>query len=256
MVVLSEEMLRYTLVLLFSAALVSGKVLPPKLQRLHRNGRIVGGTETTIEDNPWQVSLQAFGMHCCGGCIISPDTIVTAAHCIDGLISLFYEVVSGTADLLGNGTKSKVKETIVHEGYDGLGNDVALIILKEPLTLSNTTQVVPLVDAEPAGGDTVTVTGWGNLHLYTVDVTIVDREECKADFADLEGANVDDTMICAGVPEGGKGSCVGDSGGPLTKDGQLVGIVSWSVGCGQVGYPGVYTNMVSVREWIRNQTGI
>jgi hypothetical protein len=45
------------------------------------------------------------------------------------LISLFYEVVSGTADLLGNGTKSKVKETIVHEGYDGLGNDVALIIV-------------------------------------------------------------------------------------------------------------------------------
>jgi trypsin len=48
----------------------------------------------------------------------------------------------------------------------------------------------------------------------------------------------------------------GDSGGPLTKDGQLVGIVSWGLGCGEVGYPGVYTNVASVREWIRDQTGI
>jgi trypsin len=262
---LPEEMLRYTLVLLFSAALVSGKVLPPKLQRLHPNGRIVGGTETTIEDNPWQVSLEAFGLHNCGGSIISPDTIVTAAHCIDGLISLFYEVVSGTADLLSNGTHSTVKQAIVHEGYDGLGNDVALIILNEPLTLSDTTQAVPLADAEPAAGDTVTVTGWGILNeddlispnqLYTVDVAIVDREECTADYADVEGGDVDDTMICAGVPEGGKDSCSGDSGGPLTKDGQLVGIVSWGLGCGEVGYPGVYTNVASVREWIRDQTGI
>jgi hypothetical protein len=43
--------------------------------------------------------------------------------------------------------------------------------------------------------------------LYTVDVTIVDREECTADYADVEGGDVDDTMICAGVPEGGKDSC-------------------------------------------------
>jgi secreted trypsin-like serine protease len=83
------------------------------------------------------------------------------------LISLFYEVVSGTADLLSNGTHSTVKQAIVHEGYDGLGNDVALIILNEPLTLSDTTQAVPLADAEPAAGDTVTVTGWGILNVST-----------------------------------------------------------------------------------------
>ena len=92
------------------------------------------------------MSLEAFGLHNCGGSIISADTILTAAHCIDGYldfvsilfslksfsraISVFYEVVSGTSDLLQNGTHSTIKQTIVHEGYDGLGHDAALVIVR------------------------------------------------------------------------------------------------------------------------------
>lgn len=45
-------------------------------------GRIVGGVTTTIEKHPWQVSVQFFGNHICGGSIIKPDVILTAAHCI------------------------------------------------------------------------------------------------------------------------------------------------------------------------------
>lgn len=82
------------------------------------------------------------------------------------------------------------------------------------------------------------------------------RDECTADYADVEGGYIDDTMICAGVPEGGKDACSGDSGGPLTKNGTLVGIVSLGLVCALSGYPGVYTNVASVREWIRNNTGI
>ncbi|XP_063930597.1 transmembrane protease serine 3-like [Zophobas morio] len=258
-------MLRYTVVFLVLVALVSGGTVPTKLKKQRPDGRIIGGTKATIEDNPWQVSLEAFGLHNCGGSIISADTILTAAHCIDGAISVFYEVVSGTADLLQNGTHSTIKQTIVHEGYDGLGHDAALVILNEPLTFGDTIQAVPLTDEDPVAGDTVKVTGWGVLSesdfftpndLYGVEVTIVDRSECAADYADVEGATVDDTMVCAGVPEGGKDACSGDSGGPLTKDGVLVGIVSWGVGCAEVGYPGVYTSVASVRQWIKDNSGI
>ncbi|KYB29321.1 serine protease P23 [Tribolium castaneum] len=226
------------ILLLFFAALVSGGS-PPRL-RFRPDGRIIGGDVATIEDNPWQVSLEAFGIHNCGGSIISPNTILTAAHCIDGVISLFYEVVSGTADLLQNTTRSKVKEAIVHENYDNLSHDVALIILAENLTFSDTTQAIPLGDEEPVAGDKVSVSGWGILNdgdiitpniLHSVNVTIVGREECATDYANVEGAHIDDTMVCAGVPEGGKDACSGDSGGPLTKNGILVGIVSWGLGC-------------------------
>nr|XP_015840677.1 PREDICTED: trypsin delta/gamma [Tribolium castaneum] len=260
--VIKTKMFRQIL-LLFFAALVSGGS-PPRL-RFRPDGRIIGGDVATIEDNPWQVSLEAFGIHNCGGSIISPNTILTAAHCIDGVISLFYEVVSGTADLLQNTTRSKVKEAIVHENYDNLSHDVALIILAENLTFSDTTQAIPLGDEEPVAGDKVSVSGWGILNdgdiitpniLHSVNVTIVGREECATDYANVEGAHIDDTMVCAGVPEGGKDACSGDSGGPLTKNGILVGIVSWGLGCALPGYPGVYTNVASVREWIRNNTGI
>lgn len=66
-------------------------------------------------------------------------------------------------------------------------------------------------------------------------------------------------MICAGVNEGEKDSCKGDSGGPLIdKNRKLVGIVSWGFVCGRSNNPGVYTNIAStsIRDYIFNMTGI
>lgn len=56
-----------------------GSVLKQKTTNL--DGRIVGGFEIDIKDVPWQVSLQTSGFHICGGSIISPKWILTAAHC-------------------------------------------------------------------------------------------------------------------------------------------------------------------------------
>lgn len=99
------------------------------MRKSRPDGRIVGGKAASIEDAPWQVSLSVFGFHNCGGSIIAPDTILTAAHCIDGLISFFYEVISGTSVLGQGGKSTAIARTIVNENYDGLGNDVALIIV-------------------------------------------------------------------------------------------------------------------------------
>ena len=59
-----------------------------------------------------------------------------------------------------------------------------------------------------------------------------------------------DSMICAGLPEGGKDSCQGDSGGPFVCGEDVSGIVSWGVGCARPGYPGVYTQTSYFVDWI------
>jgi trypsin len=63
-------------------------------------------------------------------------------------------------------------------------------------------------------------------------------------------------MICAAVPGGGKDACNGDSGGPLVVGGQLVGIVSWGLSCALADYPGVYSNVATLKSFITDQTGV
>ena len=78
--------------------------------------------------------------------------------------------------------------------------------------------------------------------LRAVELEIVDREACRNAYMPT---NITSRMVCAGVPEGGKGSCYGDSGGALvpTKSGKEVGIVSWAWGCAQKKFPTVFANV-------------
>merc|ERR1712243_316649 len=63
---------------------------------------------------------------------------------------------------------------------------------------------------------------------------------------------ITDSMICAGLDQGGKDSCQGDSGGPFMCGNQLSGVVSWGYGCAEAGYPGVYTQTSYFIDWINS----
>lgn len=91
--------------------------------------------------------------------------------------------------------------------------------------------------------------------LQEVDLLIVSNQECAQIH---ERFPILDTNLCAGVPEGGRGQCSGDSGGPLTLDnGWQVGIVSWSEKpCTTPPYPGVYTKVSHYVDWIKEVTGL
>jgi len=121
---------------------------------------------------------------------------------------------------------------------------------------------IPLPPAEPPAGAPATTLGWGTTTpggslspvLLAVNVTITDRAACNDAYANYGGITVN--MICAGVPEGGKDACQGDSGGPLVVGGALVGIVSWGVSCALADFPGVYSNVFTLKSFITEQTGV
>lgn len=83
--------------------------------------------------------------------------------------------------------------------------------------------------------------------LQKLFVPILEQSVCEIAFAHVL---ISSQMVCVGYLNGVSDACIGDSGGPLALDGKLFGIVSWGIGCAQVDYPGVYTYIPSVKDWI------
>ncbi|XP_062137430.1 hypodermin-A-like [Drosophila sulfurigaster albostrigata] len=230
------------------------------------NNRIVGGKYTQIEAIPWQVSLQILGRYHCGGVIYSKNTIITAAHCVHNndsklLDSEFFDVRVGSSISNNGGSVIKVAKITVHDHYININNkkaeyDIALLLLSSPLEMGPTVKAIPLAESVPNDGATVLVSGWGRTetepvakYLKSVYVNIVNREECARAY----NTEIIKATICAASPW--KGFCRGDSGGPLTYNGKLVGIVSFgpTKPCGNPSLPGVYTDVVELRKWIEEE---
>jgi len=233
---------------------------------------IVGGTDTTIAANPWQVSLQdSTGFHFCGGSIIDANWILTAQHCVNnggGGISAPAFVEAGSTTLTGSGQVRTVSEVYVYPGYvdTAQGKDVALLRLSSPLDLTGANaKAIPILTAADAtagyanAGVTSRVTGWGTLSsggsspdvLQTVDVGIVSNAAAQTAY---KRETITADQLAAASP--GKDSCQGDSGGPLTvlkgSTRVLAGVVSWGYGCADPAYPGMYARVSSFESWINS----
>eukprot|EP00092_Neocalanus_flemingeri_P022811 GFUD01024735.1.p2 GENE.GFUD01024735.1~~GFUD01024735.1.p2 ORF type:complete len:279 (+),score=84.57 GFUD01024735.1:77-913(+) len=236
-------------------------------------GRIVGGEEAVDGEFPWQVSLRSIGAlgatHFCGGSIIDKDWILTAAHCCANQTPLGMHVVAGGIKLNsfeGEEEPRNVEHIIGHPNYAAstITNDACLLKLKESLEWTEFVQPIalPAAGQMTEAGTECIVTGWGTLSeggfglpnvLHKVTVPVVSDEDCNKAYQS-GGASVADSMICAGLEQGGKDSCQGDSGGPFfcgeKGSEELIGIVSWGYGCARPGYPGVYTENSYFMDWI------
>ncbi|XP_058058016.1 trypsin-1-like [Anopheles bellator] len=227
---------------------------------------IVGGFAIDISDAPYQVSLQNRGSHNCGGSFLSSKWVLTAAHCTEGASASSLAVRYASSEHAKGGVLAQVARVVMHPKYDGgtIDHDFSLLELKEEVRFDDRAQPVDLPEQdEPVEDGTLCkVSGWGNTQnwnesterLRAATVPTVNQKECEEAYADFGG--ITDTMLCAGYKKGGKDACQGDSGGPLFSDGKLVGVVSWGYGCAQAGYPGVYSRVASVRDWIRKTAGV
>nr|XP_022907341.1 vitellin-degrading protease-like [Onthophagus taurus] len=234
------------------------------------NTKIVGGDPVNIYEHPHQVALLYFGSHICGGVLILPRFVLTSVTCIADGHPTQFSIRAGSSYANEGGIVVDVNKIHIHPNYNEFtfDFDVAILYLDSALYQDSTIDFANLVAAGtpiPAGIE-ATVTGWGTLgesgevahQLQEVKVNILSGDDCKEAYGDI---TITENMLCAGVTGGGKDACVGDAGGPLQLNDQVIGLVSWGYpgyqiyGCGRPEYPGVYTNLAYCREWITSVTG-
>nr|AAN71001.1 coagulation factor IX [Danio rerio] len=240
--------------------------------------RIIGGNSALPGEIPWQVALvsrstqQVF----CGGSILNPLWVITAAHCLLGNHNGSFYIRVGEHDVSKiEGTEQNVDviKLISHPRYNSkvslFNHDIALLRLRSPIRLTPTVRPIclgPMVFSNTLlqSGTLATVSGWGRVRfqgrsaatLQKIELPYVDRTVCKESSSDP----ITHFMFCAGHSDSPKDACQGDSGGPHVMRYHntwfLTGIISWGEECAKKGKYGVYTQVGNYYRWIQHTMGV
>jgi trypsin len=274
----------------FAAAAVVLAIALPAGAGADVQPRVVGGSYTNISAYPWQAALvynpskvggNAANRQICGGSLIAPQIVITAAHCVfdtdpdcgilclndpggDGTVKADandFDVVLGRTTLsTTEGAEVTLKAISYDAGFapgpDGVGpNDAAFLVLNSPSGQPQIKLAGPSETAIWTVGSPTQVSGYGATSqggsasntLKVATVPILPDSNCSNPYG---STYVPSSMVCAGYLAGGTDSCNGDSGGPLQAPAvggifRLVGVVSFGDGCAQPGFPGVYSRVGS-----------
>ncbi|XP_046341229.2 trypsin-like [Haliotis rufescens] len=232
--------------------------------------RIVGGQIATPHSFPWMAALENLGVMHCAGSLLKGNSdrwyILTSAHCLHGTMASDWKIRLGAHDLSQSETSSEfldAKTAMTHPLFNPTTYeyDIGLIELSSAPLVSKPEINFGCVSGNVStAGEVCYVAGWGTTsfggavsdELRVVEKPVLSRTECR----NIYGSNQyhEASMICAGHPDGGKGSCTRDSGGPLmcfqNDRMEIIGIVSWGPGCAQPNSPAVYASSSGGRQWI------
>jgi secreted trypsin-like serine protease len=234
-------------------------------------GAVVGGQQAAAGAWPFAAALidastsDTLAGQICGAVVVGPREVLTAAHCVNPEGSVrprrqALDVVAGRLRLRGAApSRVRVVSVRVHPGYDpkSLTNDLALLELARPVG-----GVAQLDDGTTGTvGAAATALGWGSTTASpsgdfpdALRQTAIEVEPDSA-CAEVYGDGYDAaSMLCAGVPQGGRDTCQGDSGGPLVAGAPsgtvVIGFTSFGGACGQAGAPGAYVRASVAAGWL------
>eukprot|EP00931_Biecheleriopsis_adriatica_P085499 TRINITY_DN6001_c0_g1_i1.p1 TRINITY_DN6001_c0_g1~~TRINITY_DN6001_c0_g1_i1.p1 ORF type:complete len:462 (-),score=71.96 TRINITY_DN6001_c0_g1_i1:24-1256(-) len=247
---------------------------------------VVNGKPSRMCTWRWQVSIRsvadkdANASHFCGGTLISPKWVLTAAHCMEGINDCnlhTLRIVAGDRnqeeDTDPHEVERSVKHVFVHPGYgvqSEMDKDFALVELASPVPLGPCIGVACLPSQEEEGeesshGQSCNVSGWGAKksgawqlpkYMHHAAVSTMSNAKCQKKYKDK--GNITDAMLCAQgrSDKGITDTCQGDSGGPLVcKEADryvLRGVTSWGEGCAEKKHPGVYARVSNQLPWIQD----
>jgi len=240
----------------------------------HRATRIVGGSETEVNEYPWMVYVKLPSCACpgcptncfCGGSIIDNQHILTAAHCTVDLKFNEIEVILGEHDTTDSeGIVMQLSNKTEHYNYnpnnenDPGSIDVSILKLRSPISFSLTMSPIclPETTTNLYKDVTATVSGWGVTEFGRPSTVLRDVKVKEKDCSKWNDKYYNQTIIkhhiCA--LNTGKDSCSGDSGGPLflleNNRNTEIGVVKEGPTPGaHRTLPGVYTRVTEIKEWI------
>jgi len=240
---------------------------------------IVGGTNANPGEFPWQLSQQRLSGsnwgHSCGASLLAGTRGLSAAHCVDGASATIIRVIAGLHDrTVTAGTQTaNAARTVLHNGYNNgaatYANDIAIIHLASTITTVAgriAFAVLPPNNNNNLAGTTCVISGWGRTSsaqtlpnvLQKASIGVISPQDCSTRMSPVGGANMWESHICVYDNAQQRGSCNGDSGGPLNcpLNGNTVvaGVTSFGVstilGNCQQTYPSVYTRTSAYLAWI------